>query len=309
MLSLKYFTVLCSILWKSLKQTIFSCIFILCCYWFWLACVLLLALPFPWKPAVSVPLSVRTHALISVSDLCGLYYHMAKLLRTRSYLEWAGFEAKLWQSFLRVTVQLGRGILWLVFWLPRRFCLLVCFDCTIGLRGPCVVAVVSSELPRSDCLECKTWNKRVSTCVSMFLSRPLRMERMRCPAGMRSRHSLISDFSFPLGMAAMLGPGLQQEGDLTSLLPLILPPEKLLGNCHNFTAPCMLGSLGKCSSFKYSDSLSKENHLQGYLTGAKGQGTMCRETWSLPWLFWARWLVPQSCHVSHMGGGQEEGCS
>lgn len=172
-----YFTVLCSILWKSLKQTIFACIFILCCYWFWLACVLLLALPFPWKPAVSVPLSVRTHAFISVSDLCGLYYHIAKLLRTRSYLEWAGFEAKLWQSFLRVTVQLGRGILWLVFWLPRRFCLLVSFDCTIGLRGPCVVAVVSSESPRSDCLECKTWNKRVSTCVSMFLSRTLRVER------------------------------------------------------------------------------------------------------------------------------------
>lgn len=101
-----YFTELCSILWKSLKQIIFSCILILCCYGFWFACVLLLALPFPWKPAVSVPLSVRTHAFISVSDLCGLYSHIAKLLRTRSYLEWAGFWAKLWQSFLRVTVQL-----------------------------------------------------------------------------------------------------------------------------------------------------------------------------------------------------------
>ena len=44
---------------------------------------------------------------------------------------------------------------------------------------------------------------------------------MQCPAGMQSRHSPISDFSFPLGMAAMLGPGLQQEGDPTSLFPVI----------------------------------------------------------------------------------------
>lgn len=134
-------------------------------------------------------------------------------------------------------------------------------------------------------------------------------ERMQCPAGMWSRHSPISDFSFPLGMAAMLGPGLQQEGDPTSLFPVILPPEKLLGNCHNFTAPCMLGSLGKCSSFKYADSLSKEKHLQGYLMGAKGRGAMCREKLPLPWLFWARRLVPQSGHVRHTAGGQEEGRS
>ena len=83
----------------------------------------------------------------------------------------------------------------------------------------------------------------------------------------------------------MLGPGLQQKGDLTSLFPVTLPPEKLLGNCHNSTVPCMLGSLGKYSSFKYTDSLSKEKHLQSYLMGAKGQGAMCREKLPLPWLF------------------------
>lgn len=135
------------------------------------------------------------------------------------------------------------------------------------------VIVYNVELGTSIC-------PRVSAC--SCLTRSGWRERMQCPAGTQSRHSSVSDFSFPLGMAAVLGPGLQQEGDLTPLLPIILPPEKPLGNCHNFTAPRMLGRLGKCTSFKYADSLSKEQHLQGYLMRAKGQGAMCRENYHYP---------------------------
>ena len=59
---------------------------------------------------------------------------------------------------------------------PEGFVYLLALIAWLCLRGPCVVAVVSSELLRSYCLECKTWNKHVSTCVSMLLSRTLRME-------------------------------------------------------------------------------------------------------------------------------------
>ena len=64
------------------------------------------------------------------------------------------------------------------------------------------VIVYNVELGTSIC-------PRVSAC--SCLTRSGWREKMQCPAGMQSRHSSVSDFSFPLGMAAMLGPGLQQE--------------------------------------------------------------------------------------------------
>lgn len=46
------------------------------------------------------------------------------------------------------------------------------------------------------------------------------------PSGARSKHTQYIDRSFPLRISAMLGLGLQQEGDLTSLLrSFILPLE------------------------------------------------------------------------------------
>jgi hypothetical protein len=81
-----------------------------------------------------------------------------------------------------------------------------------------------------------------------------------------------SDFSFlfPLRISAMLGPGLQQEGDLPSPSChfISLAGSHLAGVIATQTL-WLLGSLEKRSPFLYADNQSKEKHLQGYLKEAQ----------------------------------------
>lgn len=71
------------------------------------------------------------------------------------------------------------------------------------------------------------WSERLSTCVSIFMFHMLQVERKDgISSGTWSKHTQNIDGSFPLRISAMLGLGLQQEGDLTFLLrSFILPLE------------------------------------------------------------------------------------
>ena len=112
----------------------------------------------------------------------------------------------------------------------------------------------------------------------MFLSHSLRMERKDAMSSWHAEQTQFGQwFFFPSWDGSHAG-SWAAAGSLLSFL--LFYPQK---NClATVTAPCMLGSLGKCNSFKYDDSLSKEQHLQDYLMRAKGQGTMCRENYHYP---------------------------